>query len=74
MLTQRKLATRLAALLSFMVLLAAGPALAVSHVRGTVSAVKDGAISVQTAKGDTQEIKSPPTPACSWSARPICPQ
>ena len=60
MLTHMKLRAGVAALLSFAVLLAVGPAEAVSHVRGTLTAVKDGAISVQTAKGDTQEIKVAP--------------
>lgn len=48
-------------LLSFAALLAAGPAMAaVAHVRGTLTAVKDSAITVQTAKGDAQEIKVGP--------------
>jgi hypothetical protein len=33
------------------------PAFAQAHIRGTLTAVKDGTISVQTAKGDTQSIK-----------------
>jgi hypothetical protein len=33
------------------------PAFAQAHVRGTLTAVNDGTISVQTAKGETQSIK-----------------
>src|SRR6202045_4115844 len=33
------------------------PAFAQAHIRGTLTAVKDGTISVQTAKGETQSIK-----------------
>jgi|SRR5450432_2015798 hypothetical protein len=33
------------------------PAFAQAHIRGTLTAVKDGTISVQTAKGETESIK-----------------
>ncbi len=58
--TQSNARAGIAALLSLLVLLAAGPVWAAAHVRGTISAVKDGVISVQTAKGDTEEIKVAP--------------
>ena len=38
-------------------LLFSAPALAQTHIRGTLTAEKDGTISVQTAKGDTVSIK-----------------
>src|SRR5215469_6927171 len=38
-------------------LMFSAPALAQSHIRGALTAVKDGTIDVQTAKGDTVSIK-----------------
>jgi hypothetical protein len=38
-------------------LMFSAPALAQSHIRGTLTAVKDGTIDVQTAKGETVSIK-----------------
>ena len=58
--TQSNARAGIAARLPLVVLLAAGPVWAAAHVRGTISAVKDGVISVQTAKGDTEEIKVAP--------------
>ncbi len=61
MLTLTPIRAGAAVFLSCAVLFAAAPAMAaVAHVRGTLAAVKDGAISVKTAKGDTQEIKVGP--------------
>ena len=37
--------------------LLSGPAFAQAHIRGTLTAAKDGTISVQTAKGGTESIK-----------------
>jgi len=37
--------------------LLSGPAVAQAHIRGTLTAAKDGTISVQTAKGGTESIK-----------------
>jgi len=45
-----------AATVLFGVLLSA-PAFAQAHIRGTLTAAKDGTISVQTAKGETESIK-----------------
>jgi hypothetical protein len=45
------------AALSLLVPMLAGPAMAQSHIRGTLGAVKDGMITVQTLKGSNDEIK-----------------
>jgi hypothetical protein len=57
MLSRRSVSVRLAAVLSFAVLLVAVPALAAPHLRGTIDAVKDGVVSVKPAAGATEEIK-----------------
>ena len=45
--------------------LLSAPAFAQAHIRGTLTAAKDGTIAVQTAKGDTESIM-PTTQAFSW--------
>src|SRR6201982_3717079 len=57
MLTSRALWVPIAAPTALVGLLFSAPALAQAHIRGTLTAVNDGTISVQTAKGETVSIK-----------------
>lgn len=63
MLSRRSLAAGIAVVVSFVALSLSGSAWANDHVRGELSAVKDGMISIKTAKGTTEELKlAPDTP------------
>ena len=55
--TFRAIFTRAAAAAATALLFLTAPAMAQTHIRGTLGAAKDGTISVQTAKGATEEIK-----------------
>ena len=58
MLLSRSLRVPISAMTFLVAMLLAGSALAQqAHIRGTVSGVKDGTITVQNAKGGTEEIK-----------------
>jgi len=57
MLMSRVLWVPIAAATVLVGLLFSSPALAQAHIRGTLTAVKDGTIGVQTAKGETVSIK-----------------
>ena len=57
MVTYRALWVPIAAATVLVGLMFSAPALAQAHIRGTLMAVKDGTIDVQTAKGDTVSIK-----------------
>ena len=57
MLISRALWVPIAAATVLVGMLLSAPAFAQAHVRGTLTAVKDGTISVQTAKGGTESIK-----------------
>src|ERR1700739_1280767 len=57
MLTSRALWVPIAAATALVGLLFSAPALAQAHIRGTLTAAKDGTIDVQTAKGETVSIK-----------------
>lgn len=57
MVMPRTLWVPIAAATVLVALLFSAPALAQAHIRGTLTAAKDGTIDVQTAKGDTVSIK-----------------
>ena len=57
MLMSRTLWVPIAAATVLVAVLLSAPAFAQAHIRGTLTAVKDGTISVQTAKGGTETIK-----------------
>jgi hypothetical protein len=57
MLMSRSLWVLIAAATILVGVLLSAPALAQAHIRGTLTAAKDGTISVQTAKGETESIK-----------------
>src|ERR1700756_4033040 len=57
MLMSRALSVPIAAATVLVGLLFSAPALAQAHIRGTLTAAKDGTIDVQTAKGETVSIK-----------------
>ncbi len=57
MLMSRAMWVPIAAATVLVDVLLSAPAFAQAHIRGTLTAVKDGAISVQTAKGGTESIK-----------------
>src|SRR5215813_10887830 len=57
MLMSRALWVPIAAATVLVGLLFSAPALAQAHIRGTLTAAKDGTIGVQTAKGETVSIK-----------------
>src|SRR5262249_12941674 len=57
MIKSRALWVPIAAATVLVGLLFSAPALAQAHIRGTLTAVKDGTIGVQTAKGETVSIK-----------------
>ena len=57
MLTSRVLWVPIAAATVLVGLLSSAPALAQAHIRGTLTAVKDGTIDVKTTKGETASIK-----------------
>ena len=57
MLMSRALWVTIAAATGFVGVLLSAPAFAQAHIRGTLTAVKDGTISVQNAKGETVPIK-----------------
>src|ERR1700756_2882573 len=57
MLMSRALSVPIAAATVLVGLLFSAPALAQAHVRGTLTAAKEGTIDVQTAKGETVSIK-----------------
>ena len=57
MLMSRTLRVPIAAAAVLVGVLLSSPAFAQAHIRGTLTAAKDGTISVQTAKGGTESIK-----------------
>src|SRR3977135_76086 len=57
MLMSRTLRVPIAAGVVLFAVLLSAPALAQAHIRGTLTAAKDGTISVQTAKGGKESIK-----------------
>jgi len=57
MLISRALWVPIAAATVLVGMLLSAPAFAQAHIRGTLTAVKDGTISVETAKGGTESIK-----------------
>jgi hypothetical protein len=57
MLMSRTLRVPIAAAAVLVGVLLSAPAFAQAHIRGTLTAAKDGTISVQTAKGGTESIK-----------------
>src|SRR5882757_8748383 len=57
MLMSRALWVPIAAATVLVGVLLSAPAFAQAHIRGTLTAAKDGTISVQTAKGETVSIK-----------------
>ena len=57
MLMSRTLWVPIAAATVLVGVLLSAPAFAQAHIRGTLTAAKDGTISVQTAKGETESIK-----------------
>ena len=57
MLMSRTLRVPIAAAAVLVGVLFSAPAFAQAHIRGTLTDVKDGTISVQTAKGETKSIK-----------------
>ena len=57
MLMSRTLWVPIAAATVLVGVLLSAPAFAQAHIRGTLTAAKDGTISVQTAKGGTESIK-----------------
>src|SRR5205814_9675124 len=57
MLMSRTLRMPIAATAVLVGVLLSAPAFAQAHIRGTLTAAKDGTISVQTAKGETVSIK-----------------
>ena len=57
MFMSRALQVPIAAATVLIGVLLSAPAFAQAHIRGTLTAAKDGTISVQTAKGGTESIK-----------------